>query len=332
VDRLFGGVRRVADAGFGVLFVSHRLDEVRAITDRVTVLRDGERAVTAPTDTLSEDTLIAHILGRQLRNLYPSVPDRRGTTRLAVTELTGGGVQDFSFDVDNGEIVGLTGLLGMGFETIPYLLFGAVPADSGRVVVDGRELDLQSLTPREAIAHGLALLPANRQRYGGLATATIAENATLPTVGEFFDRGVLRRRSERRAVQAALRDYDVRPPEPSRSFGTLSGGNQQKVLVAKWFRTEPTVLLLHEPTQGVDIGARRQIFERIGEAAREGKSVIIASSEYEDLANLCDRVFVLRDGNVVAELDGTDLTENRIVECAYREYSGQRAPTGGGDA
>jgi ribose transport system ATP-binding protein len=330
VDRLFAGVRRAAASGVGVLFVSHRLDEVRAITDRVTVLRDGERVATAATATLSENALIAHILGRELTDLYPGGPSARGDARLEVSGLSGGGVHDFSCTVGAGEIVGLTGLLGMGFETVPYLLFGARRADAGRLLLDGVEIDVARLTPRAAIDHGLALLPANRQRYGGLAAATISENATLPTVGDFFARGLLRKREERRVVQGILDDYDVRPAEPQRSFGTLSGGNQQKVLVAKWFRTEPAALLLHEPTQGVDVGARRQIFARIDEAARAGKSVIIASSEYEDLANLCDRVYVLRDGRVTAELSGGALTEAQIVESAFREVAAASPAPGAG--
>jgi ribose transport system ATP-binding protein len=326
VERLFDAVRRVAERGVGVLFVSHRLEEVQAITDRVTVLRDGEKVITAPTAELSQDALIERILGRKLEDLYPSTSSETGSVRLEVRDLCGGGIADFSMRAGAGEIVGLTGLLGMGFEEIPYLLFGAEPASSGDILVDGRAVDVPRLTPRRAIAHGLALLPANRQRHGGVAGATVTENATLATVGEFFAAGFLRRGREHRAVQGMVDEYDVRPPEPRRSFGTLSGGNQQKVLVAKWFRTEPSVLLLHEPTHGVDVGARRQIFERISSAASDGHAVVIASSEYEDLANLCDRVYVLRDGRVVAELVGGALTEDQIVDSAFRNEHAAARP------
>jgi ribose transport system ATP-binding protein len=318
VNRLFDGVRRAAASGVGILFVSHRLEEVHALTDRVTVLRDGEQVVTAPTGTLTEESLIEHILGRRLNDLYPSGETTTGAVRFEARGIQGKKVDDLSISVGAGEIVGLTGLLGMGFEDVPYLLFGALPATAGEVTVDDVTAGVMELTPRRAIEIGIALLPANRQRLGGVAAATITENATLATVGGHFAGGRLRLRREERAVAQMLDDYEVTPPEPKRLFGTLSGGNQQKVLVAKWFWTQPTVLLLHEPTQGVDVGARRQIFDRIHGAAQEGKAVVVASSEYEDLANLCDRVYVFRHGRVVAELTGEALTEHQIVEVAFR--------------
>jgi ribose transport system ATP-binding protein len=321
VDRLFDGVRQVAAMGLGVLFVSHRLDEIRALTDRVTVLRDGDRVLTAATADLSENALIEHILGRRPGSLYPSGEVQRRSQCLQVRNLTAESVEDVSFDVGAGEIIGLTGLLGMGFEQVPYLLFGAQHAHSGTIAVNGAVQELPSLTPPKAIASGLALVPANRQRYGGVASATVTENVTLPTIGGFFRRGFLNHRREHEAAASILDDYDVRPREPRRPFGTLSGGNQQKVLLAKWFGTQPTVLLLHEPTQGVDVGARIQIFQRIHRAAQDGKAVLIASSEYADLANLCHRVHVFRDRRIVAELYGSNLTEDRIVECAFRDQT-----------
>jgi ribose transport system ATP-binding protein len=318
VDRLFEGVRRVASLGFGVLFVSHRLDEIRALTDRVTVLRDGECVLSTETATMTEDRLIETILGRRAGNLYPAAHAARRSACLEVTDLEGDNVTGVSFDVGAGETVGLTGLLGMGFEQVPYLLFGANRGASGTLMVNGVPTAIQSMTPRKAIESGLALVPANRQRYGGVAGATVTENTTLPTVGAFFKRGLLRHGDERDTVQELLDAYDVRPREPGRPFGTLSGGNQQKVIVAKWFRVRPSVLLLHEPTQGVDVGARIQIFERIKGAAEDGKAVLIASSEYADLANLCDRVYVFRDKRIVAEISRPNLSEERIVEYAFR--------------
>jgi ribose transport system ATP-binding protein len=326
VNRLFDGVRRVAATGFGVLFVSHRLDEISALTDRVTILRDGERVLAAPTADLTEHTLIEHILGRRPSSLYPSGSAKRSSSCLEVRNATADNVGDVSFQVGAGEIIGLTGLLGMGFEQIPYLLFGARRASAGTLVVNGMTAKLPALTPRKAIELGLALVPANRQRYGGVAAATVTENVTLPTLGDFFSRGFLNHRRERDVVQQILDDYDVRPRAPRGSLGTLSGGNQQKVQVAKWFRTKPSVLLLHEPTQGVDVGARVQIFERIHDAAGQGKAVLIASSEYADLANLCDRVYVFRDRRIVAELSGQNLTEDRIVEYAFRENVPESKP------
>jgi len=322
VERLFAAVRTVAAAGFGVLFVTHRLEEVRALTDRVTILRDGQHVGTAATASLSERDLIERILGRSLGELYPNPHQVRGEVALSVRGVTGETVRGFSLDLHRGEVVGLTGLLGMGQEQVPHLVFGSQRARAGEVTVGGRTHDLSRLAPRRAIDLGVALLPANRLREGAAQQATVAENVTLPTLGAYFSRGLLRHRRERRAVAARLREFQVVPPEPGRVFAKLSGGNQQKALLAKWFATRPQVFLLHEPTQGVDIGAKQQIFGQIRDLAEAGGAVMIASVEYEDLAHLCDRVLVFRDGEVVAELRGDDLTEDRIVEQCFASERG----------
>jgi ribose transport system ATP-binding protein len=317
VDRLFHAVRTVAAAGHGVLFVTHRLEEVRALTDRVTILRDGAHVETADTASLTERDLIERILGRSLGELYPSAHHMRGDIALSVDGVAGSVVRSFSLRLHHGEIVGLTGLLGMGQEQVPHLLFGSQPATAGRLELAGRPLDLARMSPRRAIAEGIALLPANRLREGAAQAATVTENVTLPTLPVYFRRGLLNHRRERREVAAKMREFQVVPPEPRRVFAKLSGGNQQKALLAKWFATRPRIFLLHEPTQGVDIGAKQQIFARIRDVAEAGGAVVIASVEYEDLAHLCDRVLVFRDGEVVAELRGADLVEHRIVEQCF---------------
>jgi ribose transport system ATP-binding protein len=317
VERLFHAVRTAAAAGHGVLFVTHRLEEVRALTDRVTVLRDGAHVETADTASLNERELIGRILGRSLGDLYPSAHHMRGEVALDVRGARGSVVRSFSLRAHRGEVVGLTGLLGMGQEQVPHLLFGSQRATAGELELDGRRRDLARMSPRQAIAAGIALLPANRLREGAAQAATMTENVTLPTLPAYFSGGVLNHRRERREVAAKLREFQVVPPEPGRVFAKFSGGNQQKALLAKWFATGPQILLLHEPTQGVDIGAKQQIFARIRDVAEAGGAVIIASVEYEDLAHLCDRVLVFRDGEVVAELSGGELTEHRIVEQCF---------------
>ena len=317
VDRLFDAVRTVAAAGHGVLFVTHRLEEVRALTDRVTILRDGAHVETADTSSLTERDLIERILGRSLGELYPSAHHMRGELALSVDGLSGSVVRSLSLQLRRGEIVGLTGLLGMGQEQVPHLLFGSQRASAGRLELGQRRLDVMRMSPRRAIGEGIALLPANRLREGAAQAATVTENVTLPTLPAYFSRGLLNHRRERRNVAAMMREFQVVPPEPRRVFAKLSGGNQQKALLAKWFATRPRIFLLHEPTQGVDIGAKQQIFAQIRDVAEAGGAVIIASVEYEDLAHLCDRVLVFRDGEVVAELSGADLTEHRIVEQCF---------------
>jgi ribose transport system ATP-binding protein len=316
VERLFAAIRAVTRRGSAVLFVSHRLDEVRAISDRISVLRDGRLIGTTNTASVTEDGLISMMLGRELGKLYPSRARPEGEILLSVRGLAGGNVQQVDLDVHRSEIVGLTGLVGMGQDEVPYLVFGASPRRSGEVAVAGGVVG--EATPGSLRAAGVALVPADRQRASGVPRATVLENVTLPILDRFFQRGLLRRRTERSRVCQLLDRFDVRPPNPDLLLASLSGGNQQKALLAKWLQSGPLVLLLHEPTQGVDIGSRRQIFAIIREVAQSGTAVLIASAEYEDLAHICNRILIMRHGRIVSELTGTDLTEERIVEQCYR--------------
>jgi ribose transport system ATP-binding protein len=322
VDRLFKAVRDVAAAGVGILFVTHRLDEVLELTDRVTVLRDGRLVETYQTEDLTEPKLIEGILGFSLERLYPSLPDTTGDRALKVENLSGGGVEDFALEARRGEIIGVTGLIGMGWESVPYLLFGAEDARSGRCTLGDKERDMVKRSPREAIADGFALVPADRHNDGALLDATVAENITLATLGNHYSGGFLRKGHEVRRVRELLDEFDVRPRDPHRPLGTLSGGNQQKAVIAKWFETKPEVLLVHEPTQGVDVGARAQIFQRMRDAADDGVIVIYATAEWEDLAHLCKRVLIFRNGRVASELSGGSLTAERIAE---QSFSGLQA-------
>lgn len=317
VDALFRAVREIAARGFGILFVTHRLEEVRAITDRVSVLRDGALVETAATASLTERALIQRLLGRELDELYPTPHERTGAVALTVKGLTGVGVESFSLTAHQGEILGLTGLSGMGHEEIPYLLFGAARAQADEFSLDGRRHDLSRFSPKRAIEAGIVLVPGNRLRQGGLGTATVTENITLPAIRSFFSRGLIRRRRETERVYGLLGQFGVVPQEPPRLFATFSGGNQQKSILAKWFGLSPKLFLLHEPTHGVDVGARRQIFDQIQAAAEAGGVVIIASSEYEDLAHVCNRVIIFRNGREVSQLHGDALTHERIIEQCF---------------
>jgi ribose transport system ATP-binding protein len=322
VERLFATLRRVCDAGHGVVFVTHRLEEVRTVTDRVTILRDGARVDTARTAELTERDLLERILGRTLGQLYPSPHEVQREVLVDIDLRSAETIADFRLQLRRGEVVGLTGLLGMGHDRIPYLLFGAGGAVDGTLMVGRRPYDLRTLSPRRAIDAKLALLPADRLQNGSAQDASVLENVTMPTMSRYFTGGVLHHQQERRTVSQLLTSFQVNPADPERVFAELSGGNQQKALVAKWFQVEPTVLLLHEPTQGVDVGARKQIFERIRDFAAAGGAILIASVEYEDLANLCDRVVVFRHGRAVSELRAPNLSESMIVEQCYKTEAG----------
>jgi ribose transport system ATP-binding protein len=326
VERLFEAVRTVAATGAGVVFVSHRTDEVLSITDRITVLRDGRLIDTVTTADTDEQALVSLILGRALSSFYPDpVQAAPGERILEITDLNGDLVRDFNLTTDRGEIVGITGLMGAGHDEVPYYIFGARDAKSGNITVNGQALKTHKATPTEAIAAGVALLPADRLNLSGSAAASVEDNVALPVFRQYFSRGRLQLAQVRERVGGLLTTFDVRPAMPNLEFSALSGGNQQKALLAKWLQMEPTLLLLHEPTQGVDVGSKADIFSRITEAAEAGTSVIIASAEHEDLANLCTRVIVFDSGRVVGELSGAELSEERILELCYRGARGRGA-------
>ena len=315
VDRLFAAVRRAAQEGAGVVFVSHRLEEIGMLTDSVSVLRDGHLVGTAETATLGESELVEMIVGSSLETAT-FAPRSDGEVLLRTHGLSGRTAQDVTLRLHRGEVLGLTGLMGMGHEEVPYMVFGANPA-TGDLELDGERMAISEMSPRRAIAAGMALLPGDRQRASGAGSLSVTENVTLPTLDRFFTGGFLRPGRERARVLEVLRQYDVRPVAPARKLETLSGGNQQKALVAKWLERTPTIFLMHEPVQGVDVSAREEIARVIGEIAAQGGSVLLASCEYEDLARICNRVLVFRHGKVTSELTGDALTKERIIERCY---------------
>jgi ribose transport system ATP-binding protein len=313
VDRVTAAIRKVAHDGHAVVLVTHRLDEVFAISHCVSVIRDGEIRLRAETRSISQEALIEEIIGFELKDLYPAKSEHRGDELLLATGLTGETVRDFSIALRAGEIVGLTGLIGAGHEEVPHLLFGSKRARSGQIKIAASTYSQHQLSPKRSMRLGMALLPDDRREASGIGSLTVRENVTIPILDRFFRRGLLHRSQERAYVREKLIQFGVNPPEPELLLGGLSGGNQQKALLAKWLQTRPPVLILHEPTQGVDIGARRMIFQLIKEAAAQGSAVLIVSSEYADLANLCDRVFVMSRGYQAGELSAPTLSEQQIL-------------------
>ena len=319
VERLFDLVRGLAQSGCAILLVSHDLDEISELTDRVTVLRDGRLAGNAITGSVSRAEMVEMIVGRQITHgIRP--PDRAEIVAppiLQVQNLSGQIVDDITFDVAAGEIVGLTGLGGSGFDEVPYLLYGARPAATGRLVVKAVALDATTVKPHRALRSGLVLLPADRRRTAGVTTLTLDDNISQPRLAKFRSWFGLRRRDMRRDTASILERFDVRPRDPSRVFGTLSGGNQQKALLGKWLEVAPDIVLVDEPTQGVDIGAREQIFELFRSFTAQGRSVVCASTDHEQLALLTDRTLVFSRGRIVAELRGPELTKQRLTEASF---------------
>ena len=299
-ERLRALTQAVAGSGAGVLFVSHDVEEVHRSADRITVLRDGQALATVPRGEAAADDIAAMMTGRRLEAASsagrPRVPV--GTAGVTVRGLSGGIVRDVSFDIGRGEVVGLTGLAGSGHENVASLLCGAHRPVTGHVVVDGAALALAGMTPAAAQAAGIAFVPADRDRHGGVGSLPVADNVTLPVLDRYRRRGRLRGDRLLDDSAALLRAFDVRPPEPRILWRALSGGNQQKALVAKWLSTNPRLLLLDEPTRGVDVGARRHIQAMIRAAADRGACVLLASADTEQLHSVCDRVLVMVDGRV----------------------------------
>lgn len=319
--RLFSAVHEVASMGHGVIFISHRIEEVLDLSDSITVLRDGRKVGTFVSKNLDEEELLQHILGFSLNKLYPDAHLTKGIPILLVSNLNHKRIIEFNLEANSGEIIGLTGLSGMGQDDVLYLLYGAYKAKSGSVKVGQKDFDLQNFSPINAMQEGLALLPANRLRDGASQSASLVENMTLATLEKYFRRGVLNLKKEHMKAVELIQQFKIRPEEPDKPFNTFSGGNQQKALLAKWMALGPKVLMLHEPSQGVDVGARKQIFSLIRSAADQGMTILIASTEYDDLAALCNRVLVFRDGRVVSELAGASLSSERILEQCYRKDS-----------
>ena len=328
VETLFSAVRRLAADGAGIIFISHRLDEVLTLADRVVVLRNGKVVADEPRAGLDHDRLVELLTGAS-----PGTAQRRpaaGRTDLAlrVRGLRGRTIQDLDLDLHRGEVVGVAGLLGSGREEVPAMLFGAAPSDAE--VFEVADQEHVKRTPAGSIRAGLAFVAGDRGRFGAVRALNARENITLPDMRHLRSRfGAISLRRERAEARRLVDDFDVVPARPEQTFSAFSGGNQQKLVMAKWLRNRPTVLLLEEPTQGVDIGAKVGIYEAVEAAAEAGTAVLVCSSDDKELLRLCDRVLVLREGRLAAELSGPELTEHRLVLEAHGIPTASR--TGGVD-
>jgi len=312
VDILFEAIRRTAASGAGIVFISHRLDEVLALADRVVVLRDGRVVAEEATSRLDNDKMVELIAGRAVAELTIADDESVGEPVMTVTGIGGAEISDFSLTLRAGEIVGVGGILGSGREQLGPMLFGSQHRHGGRVEVGGDELRPDDTAA--AIECGIAYVPADRRRHGAVMEMTVRENLTLPAMRPLRRGfGRLDFRAERRQTGWWMHEVGLRPPNPEQPLKLFSGGNQQKMVLAKWLRVRPRVLLLDEPTQGVDVGAKAAIYELIVAAKRDGAGVLLCSSDTKELVQLCDRVLVLKDGRVVSEVPRKSLTEARLV-------------------
>lgn len=318
VYRLFGLVRAIVAQGASVIFVSHDIDEILEITDRLTVLRDGVLVGTLVTRQAQKADIVQMIIGRSVDFDALRAPQRAlGEQRLQISGLRGKSVAGFSLQARAGEVIGLTGLLDSGYEDVIAMSFGATPVAAGSLTLDGTSYDLRCLTPHAAIGAGIVLIPSDRLVAGVVPSLSVADNATLPILKRFARGFFIPARALRQRTEALTAEFEVRPRDPGTLMAHLSGGNQQKVVLSKWFQLAPRLVLLSEPTQGIDVGARERVFTEIHKMAANGATVLCASSDHEQLVAICDRVLVLARGAVCAELKGVALSKAAIGERCY---------------
>lgn len=320
---LYALVRKLVADGASAVFISHDLAAVRELCDRVVVLRDGRLSGKANVGEVDDNQLVELIVGKtvtETSRALPGMPNRQdpeSTPMLEVRDLYGDRLQGVSFRVAPGEIVGIAGLAGSGADDIPYATFGSLKPTHGTIIIDGKQFSCQKLRPAGAIQAGMALVPADRRRDAIADELNVTENAILLALPSFVRAGAMNWKQVYRRSEELIETFDVRPSDPNRQIGLLSGGNQQKVVLAKWLEIAPKVLILHEPTQGVDVSARAQIRERVCAATAGGMGVLWSSTDFEELSIVCDRVLIAANGRIVGELSCTEITEEAINAAVY---------------
>ena len=322
VRELFGIVRRLAERGTAIVYISHKLDEIFAVTDRVTVLRDGRKVATAPTGEWTESALVRAMVGRDLSALFPHTPVTPGPVRLEVRKLVrDGAFGPVSFSLCSGEIVGLYGIIGAGRSELAEALFGLTRTDSGTVLVDGKQVTIRSAS--RALAAGIAMAPEDRHARGLVPMLSVATNLSLSTLGRFTTAGFIDRPAERGAVMNLLRTLLVRAHSPAQEVASLSGGNQQKVVLGRALMPKPRILILDEPTRGIDVVAKAEVHGIIDGLAHEGLAVLLISSELPEILGMSDRILVMRDGLLVGEVPRADASEEKLVAMAAGAHHGE---------
>jgi len=324
VADLFRLVRRLRDEGTAVIFISHRLEELFEIADRVTVLRDGAFVDTRPMKDVTRDDLIRMMVGRTITDLFPKMDVKAGDVVLKVEHLTReGSFTDVSFELRRGEILGMAGLVGAGRTNVARAIFGVEPAKNGRIQVEGREVAITS--PQQAIGLGLAYVPEDRQLHGLIPAMQIYPNISLPVLKSYANWGWMNFRMERKASFDAALQMEVRANNIWQRARELSGGNQQKVVLAKWLSTNPRILILDEPTRGIDVGTKAAVHALMSKLASEGMAILMISSELPEVLGMSDRIIVMREGRLTGQFTRADATQEKIIAAATQSVTAERA-------
>jgi rhamnose transport system ATP-binding protein len=315
VADLFRLVRRLRDEGTAIIFISHRLEELFELADRVTVLRDGTYVDTRSLKEVSRDDLIRLMVGRSISNLFPKLDVKAGEVVLKVENLSHTGIfENISFELRKGEILGMAGLVGAGRTDVARAIFGVEPATSGTIQVNGQEVRMTS--PQQAIRLGLAYVPEDRQLHGLIPPMNITSNISLPMLGQYARSGWLRNKVERAAAFGAARQMEVRANNIWQKARELSGGNQQKIVLAKWLSTKPRIMILDEPTRGIDVGTKAAVHALMSKLASEGMAILMISSELPEVLGMSDRVIVMREGHLTGHFTRSEATQEKIISAA----------------
>jgi rhamnose transport system ATP-binding protein len=319
VETLFGIVRRLRDEGRTIVFISHRLEEVRAICDRVTIFRDGDKIETATTASLTDADIIRRMIGRPVAEYLHRGGDpsgsQAGAVALSVRGLTlPGRFENISFDIRKGEIVGLGGLVGAGRTDVARAIFGVAPAVYGTIEIDGRPVTIRE--PTDAIALGIALVSEDRAIAGIFRSLSVETNITAAVPKRIAPKGIIRRAVEKALARESVERLSIRLASVRQPIGELSGGNQQKAILARWLLAEPEILILDEPTRGIDIGVKAEFYDRIGELAAAGRAILLISSELPELLALSDRILVMSEGRLTADIPRVEASQEAIMHAA----------------
>jgi ribose transport system ATP-binding protein len=315
VKDLFRLIRTLKSRGLAVIYISHRLEELEFIADRVTVLRDGRGVYSGAWGEIGHDEIIRHMAGRELTEIFPSRSSTPGSVCLSVQNLTRAGkFSDVTFEVRAGEVVGIAGLSGAGRTELVESIFGAYAADSGEVLLNGASLKRKP--PDKVVKLGLGLLTEDRKRTGLCLNQPLARNLTLANVGALVRGWHVDARKENIVAQEYIDKLHIRPPDPRKTVSRMSGGNQQKVLLGRWLFANSQVFLLDEPTRGVDVAARSEIYRTINELSRTGAAIVMVSSDLPELLGMSDRILVMRRGRLVAELNARDTSQEEVLKYA----------------
>ncbi|WP_206171218.1 sugar ABC transporter ATP-binding protein [Trinickia terrae] len=316
VDVLFKKINELRAKGAGIVYISHRFEELYRIADDISVIRDGSHVATRPAGEIDIDTIIQMMVGRKLDNVYPHKPARElGATALEVEALGDGErFSNVSFHVRKGEIIGLAGLMGAGRTEVVRTVFGLDPYTAGEIRVHGKPVRIRSV--QDAIRLKIAMLSEDRKRYGIVPMRSITENTGLVSLEKFFKRGHRNAKTEKRLIDGVSKRMRVNAPNLNTQIGLLSGGNQQKVMLAKWMLCGSDVLILDEPTRGIDVGAKFEIYKIVFELAQEGRAVIVISSELPELIAICDRIYVMANGRISGELQEPEFSQEGIMRLA----------------